>query len=297
MKAKVSGWLVALLICFNVFAQNKADVKTIKVSKSIYMFQGQGGNIGVCVGEDGVFLIDDQFAETTPKIVAAIKKISDKPIRFLLNTHWHGDHTGGNVNMGNNGVIIVAQNNARVRLSNDQMHRGELKKALPKIGLPIITFTENMHFYFNDNTINVFHVHHAHTDGDAVVYFPDENVIHTGDVYFQGKYPFIDLETGGSVQGTIDAVNKILLLADENTKIIPGHKNLSNKSELLAYRDMLITIRDTVKNKIKEGKTKEEIKNDSTITKKYDDLDYGTWFIKPAIFRETVYNSLKNSKS
>jgi len=260
MKVKVSGWIVAFLIGFNVFAQNKADVKTIKVSKSIYMLQGQGGNIGVCVGEDGVFLIDDQFAETTPKIVATIKKISDKPIKFLLNTHWHGDHTGGNVNMGNNGVIIVAQNNVRVRLSNNQMHRGKLKKALPKAGLPIITFTENIHFYFNDNTINVFHVHHAHTDGDAVVYFPDENVIHTGDIYFQGKYPFIDLETGGSVQGTIDAVNKILLLTDENTKIIPGHKNLSNKKELLAYRDMLVTIKDTVKKKIEEGKTKEEIK-------------------------------------
>jgi len=297
MKVKVSSWLVMFLIGFNVVAQNTADLKTIKVSKSIYMLQGQGGNIGVCVGEDGVFLIDDQFAETTPKIIAAIKKISDKPIKFLLNTHWHGDHTGGNVNMGNKGVIIVAQDNVRMRLSKDQMHRGELKKALPKKGLPIITFKENMHFYFNDNTINVFHVHHAHTDGDAVIYFPDENVIHTGDVYFQGKYPFIDLETGGSVQGTIDAVNKILLLTDEHTKIIPGHKNLSNKKELLAYRDMLVTIRDTVKKKIEEGKTKDEIKNDATITKKYDDLDYGTWFIKPEVFRETVYNSLLNSKS
>ncbi len=289
---KIKLLLMSLFLAASLFGQQK-DVKiTItKLTDNIYMLKGQGGNIGVSVGDDGVFMIDDQFAPLTPKILAAIKTLTDKPVKFLINTHWHGDHTGGNLNMDKQGAIIVAQDNVRKRMSVDQFVRGKKKEASPKGALPIITFTEDMHFYFNDEAIYIFHVHNAHTDGDAMVYFPKANVLHMGDVYFQGKYPFIDLGSGGSINGVIKAVEVALMLVDDNTKIIPGHKNESNKKELMQYYNMLKNIRNSIQKEIDKGKSLEAVKLNKTLTKKYD-VAYGAWFIKPDVFRETVYKSL-----
>lgn len=300
MKTLTTFLSCLLLLCLTSgFAQQKeVQIKTTKVSDHIYMLVGQGGNIAVSVGEDGVFMIDDQFARLTPKILKAIQEITPKPVEFLINTHWHGDHTGGNENMQKEGAVIVAHDNVRKRMSMDQFNKERklTKKAAPKEALPIITFSKDISFFFNNESIFIFHVHEAHTDGDAMVYFTESNVLHTGDAYFQGKYPYIDLNSGGSAQGYIAAIKKALLVINEDTQIIPGHRNLSNKAELTSYLEMLEYIEQNVQAAINAGKTEEEVTKDTSITKKYDDLQYGDWFISGETIRKTFYKSLQKVK-
>jgi glyoxylase-like metal-dependent hydrolase (beta-lactamase superfamily II) len=252
-----------LLSVSSAFGQDydKVQIKTIKTSGNVYMLMGSGGNIGVLAGDDGVFLVDDQFAPLTKKIKDAIGKISDKEIRFLINTHWHFDHVGGNENLGETGSVIIAHENVRKRMSTDQFIEFFQKKvpASPKVALPIITFTQDLMFHLNGEDIHVFHVNNAHTDGDSIVYFRNSNVIHTGDIYFAGIYPFIDTSSHGSVNGVIDAAQHILSIIDDNTKVIPGHGSLSNKAELRAYVDMLISLRAKITKQTSDGKTLEEI--------------------------------------
>ncbi len=254
---------IVLLSVSSAFGQDydKVQIKTIKTSGNVYMLMGSGGNIGVLAGDDGVFLVDDQFAPLTKKIKGAIGKISDKEIRFLINTHWHFDHVGGNENIGETGSVIIAHENVRKRMSTDQFIEFFQKKvpASPKVALPIITFTQDLMFHLNGDDIHVFHVKNAHTDGDSIVYFRNSNVIHTGDIYFAGIYPFIDTSSHGSVNGVIDAAQHILSIIDDNTKVIPGHGSLSNKAELSAYVDMLISLRAKITKQISDGKTLEEI--------------------------------------
>ncbi|CAM1340237.1 MBL fold metallo-hydrolase [Tenacibaculum amylolyticum] len=283
-----------ICVCAFSFAQKKEVViEPIKITENIYMLKGQGGNIGLFIGEDGAFMIDDQFAPLTPKILAAIKRITDKPVKYLVNTHWHGDHTGGNENMSKEGAIIVAHTNVRKRMGEESTVRGRKKPASPKEALPVITFDKDVMFHINGEDVLVSHVHNAHTDGDAHIYFTNSNVMHMGDTYFQGKFPYIDLNSGGSIDGYIAAANKALLMADDDTVIIPGHRGLSNKKELTSYKKMLEILRDRVQTKIDEGKTLEEVKNDASITKEYA-KDYGGWFITAEGIRETIYRSLKN---
>src|SRR5258706_946404 len=194
---------------------SKVEIQTEKLADAVYMMTGSGGNLGVSVGEDAVFVIDDQFAPLTPKIQAAIAKLSSKPVKFVLNTHWHGDHTGGNENLGRSGAVIVAHENVRKRLAMDQIFvdgsaRADTSRALSHVGLPVITFRDDLDFHVNEEDLHVFHVEHAHTDGDAIVRFANANVVHMGDTFFNGFYPFIDLRTGGSVDGYIAAVEKVL---------------------------------------------------------------------------------------
>ena len=283
-------------LILTVTAQNREiTVKSHKVSDSIYMLTGSGGNIGLSIGEDGVFMIDDQFAPLTKKILAEIKTLTDKPVRFLINTHWHGDHTGGNQNMRNEGTIIVAHKNVRKRMSTEQFSSLWNRKTPPSPGaaLPVVTFEKSLSFHLNGEDILVFHVHNAHTDGDSMIYFSNSNVLHTGDTYFQGKYPYIDLDAGGTVDGYIKAVKFALNLIDDETKIIPGHRSISNKEELQTYLVMLEDVKSSVLNEIKAGKTEDEVTNNTSLTKKYDDLNYGDWFIKPDVMRKTFYRSLK----
>ena len=275
---------------------SKVQIKAVKVKPGIHMLMGKGGNICVSSGIDGVFMIDDQYAPLTEKIKTAIANITPDPIRFVINTHWHADHTGGNENMGDAGAVIIAHENVRKRLSADQVLTAfnHTIPALSKKGLPVITFTRDVAFHLNGQRIDVFHIKRAHTDGDAVAYFTDANVIHTGDILFVGMYPFIDSEHGGTINGMIDATHRILGMIDDNSRIIPGHGVLTDKHGLIAYRDMLTNIRDRIQSQINAGKTLEEIKF-SQPTQAFDS-EWGGGFIKPDIFVEIVYQSLIQEK-
>ena len=271
------------------------EIKTIPVADGIYMLMGEGGNIGVLAGEDGVFLIDDQYAVLSEKIIAAVKAISKQPIRFLINTHWHPDHTGGNENLGRAGVVIIAHDNVRERLSTDQfieMLNREIPASAPE-ALPIITFSDTITLYLNNNKVYTFHVAPAHTDGDSVIHFQDANVIHTGDIYFNGSYPFIDVSSEGSLDGIIAGVEQLLSLADEQTKIIPGHGELSNRAELLTYRDVLVAVRDHVSQAIAKGMSVEDFIA-SNPTADFDST-WGNGFLSPEQFLRIVYADLSRS--
>ena len=224
-----------------LLAQSDVKIIPIPVSDNIYMLSGQGGNIGLFLGEDGTFIIDDQFAPLTEKILAAIKSVGGDTPRFLINTHFHGDHTGGNENLGNAGTLIVSHDKVRERLVAGSYIKefGMNSPPANKAALPVLTFSEDMHFYINDDSVNAVHVPSAHTDGDSIIYFKKANVVHAGDIFFNGFYPFIDAANGGSLRGTIAAVDAILAATDSKSKIIPGHGPLADKAQLQAYRDML----------------------------------------------------------
>ena len=259
------------------------SIVTTKLSDQVYMLVGQGGNIGISIGDDGVFIIDDQFAKITPKITKAIRALSDKPFMFLVNTHYHGDHTGGNENFVKQGVKIIAHENVRKRLIDGEASEN---------ALPIITFNDRVNVHMNGETVNVYHVEHAHTDGDALIYFSKSNVLHTGDTYFNGRYPYIDLNSGGSVNGYIKAVKMGLSLINENTKIIPGHGKASTKAEYQSFLSMLESLRIAILAEINSGKTEDEVVANSNLTKTYDDLGFGWNFITSKKIRRTFYKSL-----
>ena len=283
--------LSPLLFSFAFIAcaqSNDVTIKTSQLSDHVYMLVGQGGNIGVSIGEDGVFVIDDQFARLTPKILDAIKTLSDKPIVFLANTHHHGDHTGGNINMANAGAKIIAHDNVRKRLLKKRDGSMNAKEALP-----IITFNDKMSLYINGEQVSIFHVDNAHTDGDSMLYFNQSNVLHTGDTYFKGRYPYIDVNSGGSINGYINAVKSAMMLIDDNTKIIPGHGSLSNKAEYKSFLKMLEALKANVQAEIDKGKTEDDVAANNAITKTYDDLDYGSGFINSERIKRAIYKSLK----
>ena len=271
---------------------DQVEIQTVPVADNIYMLLGQGGNIGVATGDDGVFLIDDQFAPLTEKIQTAIGELSDQPIRFLVNTHWHFDHTGGNENLGNAGVVIVAHDQVYTRMSTDQFIEAFQRPipASPEAALPVITFSDTATFHLNGQTIHAFHVDTAHTDGDTVIHFPDADVIHAGDIYFNGIYPFIDSSSGGSITGMIRGAEQILALSGENTKIIPGHGALSTRAELEDYRQMLVDVRVIVESAIANNLSLEEFLA-SNPTADYDPT-WGQGFLSPEQFQTIVYTSL-----
>jgi glyoxylase-like metal-dependent hydrolase (beta-lactamase superfamily II) len=272
--------------------QDTVRIQTVPVASGIYMLVGSGGNIGVSVGEDAVFLVDDQFAPLTGKIIEAVKAISDKPIRFLLNTHWHGDHTGGNENFSKAGVIIVAHDNVRQRMSVEQFIARFNRRTppAPKPALPVITFSEVATFHLNGDDIHAVHVKNAHTDGDVLVHWQKANVMHMGDTFFNGSYPFIDLSSGGSINGVIDAAAAALTYANDQTRIIPGHGPLSVKADLVAYRDMLVAVRDKVQKLIAEGKPLAQVL--AAKPSAGFDAKWGKGFMKADDFVTTVFESL-----
>jgi len=253
---------------------DEVKIAAIPLTKQIYMVTGQGGNIGLFIGEDGTFLIDDQFAPLTAKILAAIKAVGGDHPKFLINTHYHGDHTGGNENLGKKGTLIFSHHNVRDRLSGGS-YIAEFKMKqdpFPMAALPVVTFSEDIVFHLNGDTVEVTHVPSAHTDGDSFIYFRNANVIHAGDLFFNGLYPFIDVSHGGSLKGTIRGVDRLLALADDRTKIIPGHGPLGDKAQLETYRQMLATAYERLRKLKAEGKTAQE----AAATKPLADLE-ATW--------------------
>jgi cyclase len=275
---------------------SKVEIRTEKLADTVWMMTGSGGNLGLSAGADATFLIDDQYAPLTPKIKAAIAALTSKPVNFVINTHWHFDHTGGNENLGGEGALIVAHDNVRKRMESSQFIeflRAKVDPA-PKAALPVVTFSTDAAFFLNGDEIRAFHVPRAHTDGDVIVHLRKSDVIHMGDTYFNGMYPFIDTSSGGTVDGTIAAVDRALAIATDATRIIPGHGPLSNKAELKAYRDMLATVSGRIKQMIRDGRKLEEI----TASKVSADFDekWGKGFIAPDKFAEMIaMNLLKNA--
>jgi glyoxylase-like metal-dependent hydrolase (beta-lactamase superfamily II) len=253
-----------MLVASATWAQtdfSDVEIKSTKVAEGIYMLQGAGGNIGVSIGADGVILIDDQFAPLSEKIRAAVSEIRQGQVRFVLNTHWHGDHTGGNEALGQLGAVIVAHDNVRRRMTVEQFNEAfnRTTPASPPGALPVVTFTDTVTFHFNGQEIQAFHVGQAHTDGDSIVHFRKANVIHMGDVFFNERYPFIDSSSGGSIDGVIAAVEEVLSRTNDETRIIAGHGPLAGPAELRAYVDMLRTVRDRIAKMIDEGMSEEQV--------------------------------------
>lgn len=291
MKALQLILIILFFNSLNLLSQEKeVKITTEKLTDRVYVLKGQGGNIGLFIGNNSVFMIDDQFAPLSKKIQAAIKKITDKPVTYLINTHWHGDHTGGNANFQKEGAIIVSHENVRKRMSVDQVVRGEVRSASPKEALPVITFSEDMQFYMDEEPVLVMHIHNAHTDGDVLVYFVNSNVLHVGDAYFQGKFPYIDIDSGGSIEGYIKGIKTIMRITDANTKIIPGHGNVTTKEELKEYLQMLEDLKAQVLAEIEKGASLEEVKNNAKITENYK--GYNGWITEDKI-KEAIYKSLK----
>lgn len=289
---------MAIAIAFAAPLAAQPDLSQVEVTATdlgggIHMLQGAGGNLGVSVGPDGVFLIDDQYAPLTDKIVAAIDKIAPgEEIRFVLNTHWHGDHTGGNENLGERGALIVAHDNVRERMSVEQVIEafGQTVPASPKAALPVVTFPDALTFHLNGETIRAHHVDPAHTDGDSFVYFEEADVLHTGDLFFNGLYPFIDVSSGGAIDGMIAATERMLEVAGAETKIIPGHGPLADRDDLVAFRDMLDGVRGAVAALVDEGKSLEEIQTADPLAPWNE--SWGGGFLNPQAFTGILFQSL-----
>jgi glyoxylase-like metal-dependent hydrolase (beta-lactamase superfamily II) len=291
MRKAVFLALFAVVPVLQLTAQDfsKVEIKVQKVSGTVYMLEGAGGNIGASVGDDGIVVVDDEFLPLAEKIEAALKGITDKPVKFVLNTHYHGDHTGGNSHFGEKAPII-AQENVRKRLASGSKTRfGEAPPA-PKAALPVITFEDKVSVHLNGEDIHAIHIPAGHTDGDAVIFFPQSNVVHMGDDFFNGGiFPFIDLESGGSVQGMIAGDEKVLSEVPNDVKIIPGHGPVGTKDDLRKFITMLKETSAAMEAGIKQGKTLAQLKQEKVLAK-WD--SFGQSFIKTDLFTEILYDSL-----
>ena len=293
-KAAAAGLLLAASAATQAQDFSKVEIKAEKLNETTWMLVGAGGNMGLSVGEDAVFLVDDQYAPLAPKIKAAIAAITAKPVKFVLNTHFHFDHTGGNEALGKEGALIVAHDNVRRRLSADQLisfvGNSARQAASPKVALPVITVPAAISFHINGEEVQAFHVPAAHTDGDLIVHFKGGDIVHMGDVFFNGSYPFIDAGSGGSPLGMIAAFDRVLALAGEKTRIIPGHGPLADKAALQRTRDMLATLVGRIQAERRAGKTDEQIRA-AQPTADFD-AAWGKGFIKPEQFVQLVLNGL-----
>jgi glyoxylase-like metal-dependent hydrolase (beta-lactamase superfamily II) len=242
-------------------AQPEPQARAEPVAPGVWVIYGNGGNIGVSAGPDGVFLIDDQYANMTPAVEKALAEVDPSTPRFVINTHWHGDHTGGNENLAAKGSVIVAHDHVRARMSTEQFSEFFKRTTPPSpVGaLPVVTFSDNLSLHVNGDELRGIHVGHAHTDGDVFIHFRKANVIHTGDLVFHAMYPFVDLDSGGTVDGVIAAVDRMLALADDGTRVIPGHGQVTDRRGLAAYRALLVATRDRMRERVKAGRTLEEV--------------------------------------
>jgi len=275
-------------------AQDKpVEFTTFQLSDTVYMLKGRGGNVGISTGEDGLYIIDDQLRPITSQLLQAIRKVSNKPIRFVINTHYHADHVGGNEALGETGTVVIAHDNIRKRMTTEQVSifRQETTPPYPKGALPILTFNDRMSLHLNGETATAYYVANGHTDGDSIIHFPVSNVIHMGDMFFNGLYPYVDLDAGGSMQGLIEAADLALSMADETTRIIPGHGPLGMTEDLKNYRDYLVEASTNVQELIDKAMNLEQIIA-AKPTSQWDEELGKTW-ITPAQFVTFIYNSLE----
>ncbi len=293
MLHKFTGLIIGVAlagVAFSAAAQQNPDdiqVKADHVRGNIYVILGTGsGNIGISAGEDGIFLIDDQFAPLSDKIRAAVAEISDQPIRFLINTHYHGDHTGGNENFGKAGTLIMAHDNVRQRLAAPA--NGDPK---PRDALPVITYNDQASLHINGDDARAVHMANAHTDGDTIIHFKNANVIHMGDIFFRDLYPFIDVAGGGNVDGVIMAAERVLEHANADTIIIPGHGPVATPDDLRRYRDMLADTRAKIAALIEKGMSEDEVAAAGP-TADYDE-NWNWQFINGERYTRSLYQSLK----
>jgi glyoxylase-like metal-dependent hydrolase (beta-lactamase superfamily II) len=270
-----------------VQAQQEVTIKTTKVNGNVYMLEGQGGNIGVSAGEDGVVMIDTQFAPLAPKIKAALKALGSEKPKFVLNTHWHPDHTGGNAEFGMDS-LIVAHINVRKRMIEGSNITGRIVPPAPRVALPLLTFEQSVTLHINGEDVRLVHYPQGHTDGDTFVFFTKSNAVHLGDQFFAGRFPFVDLSSGGTVQGLTKNIGDIIAKVPPDVKIIPGHGQISTLDDLKNYRQTIVETSDIVRKGITGGKTLEQLKKEG-LPAKYE--SWGTGFIKTDRWFETIYNS------
>jgi cyclase len=266
---------------------SKVEIKVTKVAGNVYLLEGSGGNIGVSVGADGILIVDDEFAPLADKIRAALKTLGEGKLKFILNTHWHGDHTGGNAVFGPE-APIVAQTNVRKRLAEGMNIPDRVVKPAPKEALPVITFDQSVSIHFNGEEIKVIHFPRGHTDGDAVIFFTGSNVVHMGDDFFNGMFPFIDLDSGGDVDGYVKNVGEVIAKLPAGVKIIPGHGPLAGVDDLKRFHRMLLETTGLVRTKIGAGKTLDQIKAEGLPD---EWKSWGTGFIKTDSWIATIYRS------
>ena len=290
--------LILASLAVPVWAQqdfSAVEIETIQVSGNVYMLVGAGGNIGLSVGEDGAFVIDDQYAPLSDKILAAIAELTDADVKFLVNTHYHGDHTGGNEAFGAAGALIIAHDNVRARMSTDQFRAifDQTIPASPAGALPIVTFSDEMTFNWNGDAIRAIHVAPAHTDGDSILHFEGANVIHMGDTFFNGFYPFIDVGSGGDINGIIGAGYRALSIANDDTAIIPGHGPVSDAAGLAAWLDMLKITRVSMQSLIDRGMSEDEALA-ARPTAEFDE-QYGGGFMNRENYNRLLYQSLSSN--
>ena len=278
-----------------VWAQNdfsEVEIQTTEIAPGIYMLVGAGGNLGLSVGNDGAFLIDDQFAPLSDKIMAAIAELTDAPVEFLANTHWHGDHTGGNEAFGNAGAVIVAHDNVRVRMSTEQFREifNQSMPPSPDAALPIVTFNDELTLHWNGETIHAFHSGPGHTDGDVVLHFQQADVFHMGDNFFNGFYPFVDIDSNGDISGMIATGYRVLAMSNAGTRIIPGHGPLATPDNLRDWLQVLRSTREGIQDLIDQGMSEDEVVA-ANPTAEFDET-HGGGFMNPENYTRLVYQSL-----
>ena len=291
MRRAMSLGLLAGLLALPALAQqrdfSKIEVKTIPVAGNVYMLEGGGGNIAVSVGKDGLLIVDDQYAPMADKIKAALKGLGEGKLQFVLNTHWHGDHTGGNETFGRE-AHIIAHENVRKRLAAGQMLRGTKVDPAPPGALPIVTFGDSLSIHFNGEEIKAIHFPKGHTDGDSVIFFTGANVVHMGDQFFVGRFPFVDMESGGTVQGLIENIGKAIAQIPANARIIPGHGPVSTIEDLKTYHRMLLETTGLVRKGMAAGKTLDQLKAEGLPAQW---KDWGSGFINTEAWITTIHAS------